>query len=208
MRRLIIIGASGHGKVVADIARLNGYTDRAFLDDNPCLQEVMGIPVLGSTASFPIDADADYFVAIGNSKIRRTLQEKISSADGRVISLVHPSAVVADSSTLGQGTVVMAGAVINPCVRIGEGCIINTAASVDHDCVVGDYSHISVGAHLAGAVEVGSECWFGIGAVVSNNLSICNGCIIGAGAVVVRNLINPGTYVGIPARMLGAVHES
>lgn len=199
MNRLIIIGASGHGKVVADIAKLSGYTDIAFLDDAPGLELVSGYPVLGAVSAFSAYLQDDFFVAIGNSDIRRRIQDEIASSGARLVTLIHPSAVVAQDVVIGEGTAVMAGAVINPSVRIGRGCIVNTSASVDHDCVIGDFSHISVGAHLAGTVSIGDGTWVGIGAVVSNNISICSDCMIGAGAVVVKSIDAGGKYYGIPA---------
>lgn len=202
MNRLIIVGASGHGKVVADIARRNGYSDIAFLDDAPGLEEVSGYPVLGAVSMCSEFLQDDFFVAIGNSDIRRRIQDEITSSGARLVTLIHPSAVVAQDVAIGEGSAVMAGAVINPSVRIGRGCIVNTSASVDHDCAVGDFVHISVGAHLAGTVSIGDGTWIGIGAVVSNNISICQGCMIGAGAVVVKDIQGPGTYIGIPARLM------
>lgn len=196
MKRLLIIGASGHGKVVADIARLNGYQKIAFLDDDPAAKQCGQYPVIG-TSSDVRNIDGDVIVAIGNAKIRRRIQCSVGSE--RIITLIHPSAVVSDAQ-IGCGTVIMAGAVINPGAVIGEGCIINTSSSVDHDCRVGDYVHIAVGAHVAGSVEIGDETWIGAGATVSNNMSICPGCMIGAGAVVVSSIGISGTYVGIPAR--------
>ncbi len=193
MNRLIIIGASGHGKVVVDIARLCGYTDIVFLDANPALTTCAGYPVAGSDARVT-DMAGDLFVAIGSAAVRRSVMERFPNRHFPVLR--HPSAVIADGVTLGPGSAVMAGAVI------GTGCIINTASSVDHDCVLGDYCHVSVGAHLAGTVSVGDETWIGAGATVSNNIRICGGCMIGAGAVVVRDIELRGTYVGVPARRI------
>lgn len=198
MKRLLIVGASGHGKVVADIARLSGYGDITFLDDNPEIKQCGGYPIIGRSSQVN-GLDGDVIVAIGNAKIRRRIQERISAE--RLVTLFHPNAVVS-SAQIGRGTVVMAGAVINPDAVIGEGCIINTASSVDHDCRIGSYVHIAVGAHIAGSVEIGDETWIGAGATVSNNLTICADCMIGAGAVVVRDITQLGTYVGVPAKRL------
>ena len=140
--RLFIIGASGHGKVVADIALLNGYTDIAFLDDNESLTECAGWPVIGKTKEAP---DGEVFIAIGNSTIRKQLLELYS--DRTVPVLIHPNAVIARDVQIGKGTVVMAGAIINSGSIVGKGVIVNTSSSIDHDCFVGDYSHISVDAH-------------------------------------------------------------
>lgn len=195
--KLVIIGASGHGRVVADIARKNGYDEIVFLDNNPNLTSCAGYPVLG-TDSLASRLDGDLFVAIGNGKIRRTLMERERGRKFPI--LIHPSAVVADDVEVGRGSVVMAGAVINPGAKIGQGVIVNTCASVDHDCCVDDYVHVSVGAHLCGTVTVGAETWIGAGATVINNVDVCRESMIGAGAVVIKSICEPGTYVGVPAR--------
>jgi len=196
MNRLIIIGASGHGKVIADIAVKNGYNDIVFLDDNETNTECAGFPVIGRTQKAN-DLKGDKIVAIGNAIIRKKIQENIDT-----ITLIHPDAVIGRRVKIGKGTVIMAGVVINSDTEIGNGCIINTASSIDHDCVVKDYSHIAVGAHLCGTVHIGKGTWVGAGATVSNNISICDNCTIGAGAVVISNIEESGTFVGVPAMLI------
>ncbi len=196
MNRLIIIGASGHGKVVADIAVQNGYKDIVFLDDNENVKECTGWPVVGKCNEAP---KGELFVAIGNAKIRKRLSEHYK--DRKQPVLIHPSAIISSNVKIGEGTVVMAGVVINPSAEIGKCCIINTTSSVDHDCVVGDYCHIAVGAHLCGTVVVGDRTWIGAGSIISNNVNICEDCIIGAGAVVINNIDEYGIYVGVPAKI-------
>lgn len=196
MNRLIIIGASGHGKVVADIAVLNGYKDIVFLDDDEGTKYCAGCPVVGKSTEAP---EGEVFIAVGNAKTRKRLMERYEDRTQPV--LIHPSAVIADDVKIGQGSVVMAGAVINPGTVVGRGVIVNTTSSVDHDCVLGDFVHVAVGAHLCGTVTVGDVTWIGAGATISNNVNICGGCTIGAGAVVVKDIDIPGTYVGIPAKM-------
>lgn len=199
MRKLAIIGASGHGKVVADIARKNGYKEIVFLDDDESIHECGGYPAIGKSSEAGT-IDADIIVGIGNAGIRKRIQESVP--EEKLVTLIHPDAVIAEDVAIGAGTVVMAGAVINSGARIGKGCIINTCSSVDHDCKVGDYVHISVGSHLCGTVSVGSGTWIGAGATVSNNISICPDCMIGAGAVIVKNIDSAGTYMGVPARRI------
>ncbi len=198
MNKLIIIGASGHGRVVADIAVLNGYKDIVFLDNDPEIKTCAGYPVLGPD-TMTSELDGDVFIAVGNAKIRQKLMER--DAERTFPVLVHPNAVVAKGVEIGEGSVVMAGAVINPGAKIGKGCIINTSSSVDHDSVVSDYCHVSVGAHISGTVVVGTGTWIGAGATVSNNINICGGCLIGAGAVVIKDINEPGTYVGVPVKI-------
>lgn len=195
LKKLIIIGASGHGKVIADIAIRNGYEDIVFLDDDENVKECAGFPVIGKTRE-ALQLDGDKIVAIGNPKIRERIQEDISG----IVTLIHPDAVISRRVEIGEGSVIMAGAVVNTDVVIGKGCIINTAASVDHDCMLGDFVHVSVGSHLSGTVNVGKRTWIGAGATVSNNVNICGDCMIGAGAVVIKDIDKPGTYIGVPAR--------
>lgn len=197
VKRLVIIGASGHGKVIADIARKNGYKEIVFLDDDESVHECGGYPVIGKSSEAGT-IDADIIIGIGNAGVRKTIQESVDK--NKIVTLIHPDAVVAEDVVMGAGTVVMAGAVINPGTHIGKCCIINTCSSVDHDCKVGDYVHISVGSHLCGTVSVGNETWIGAGATVSNNVNICSDCMIGAGAVVIKDIKESGTYVGVPVK--------
>lgn len=200
-KSIVIIGASGHGKVVADIARKTGYKKIIFLDDNTHLTSCGEYPVEGPITGYRT-YDCDMVVAIGNAEVRQRLQTELMNAGKQLATLIHPAAVLGENVVLGKGTVVMAGAVVNPYVVIGKGCIINTCASVDHDCMIDDYAHISVGAHLAGNVHVGKGTWIGIGATINNNISITSGCMIGAGAVVIHNIRIEGTYAGVPAKRL------
>ncbi len=200
--RLMIIGASGHGKVVADIAERCGYSTISFLDDDKNKENCGKHKVIGISLDFGkfVDINTAFFVAIGNAVARQNIQKMIVDAGGEITVLVHPDAVMADDVKIGKGSVVMAGTVINTGTVIGEGCIINTASSVDHDCTIGHFVHIAVGAHLAGTVKVEDYTWIGAGSTISNNVKICGKCTIGAGAVVVNDINVSGTYMGIPAR--------
>ncbi len=202
--KLIIIGASGHGKVVADIAiKINKWQSITFLDDDESIKTSMGLEVIGKTADAFINKDeADFFVAIGSNITRGKIQEKLIEQGLNVVSLIHPSAIIGTDVEIGIGTAVMAGVVINSSSRIGKGCIINTSSSLDHDNMIEDYAHISPGVKVAGTVKVGKGSWIGIGSVISNNVNICSGCKVGAGAVVVKDITEPGTYVGIPVRKI------
>ncbi|MDC7278759.1 MULTISPECIES: acetyltransferase [Pseudobutyrivibrio] len=204
MKSIAIMGASGHCKVVADLALLNGYDDIVFVDKNPEIDMLGEYPVADEDTDldYYIEKKYDFVVGIGEASIRRKVQEMLESKGVNIVTLIHPAAVVAYDVEIGAGTVVMAGAVVNPGTTIGKGCIINTSSSVDHDNVIGDYCHISVGAHTAGTVTMGDNCWLGIGAIVSNNIDICSDVFMGAGTVVVKNLTVAGRYFGIPARRL------
>lgn len=202
MKDLVILGASGHGKVVADTACcMKKYNRIIFLDDDREKKECMGFPVEGVFLDYGKYMEtAEFIVATGNSNIREIWTERLKRSGAKLAILIHPSATVSRFAKIESGTIVMAGAVVNAETKIGQGVIVNTCASVDHDCEIGDYCHISVGAHLAGTVSVGKHTWIGIGAVVRNNLSICENCMIGAGAVVVKKIMKSGTYVGVPAK--------
>ncbi|PER35107.1 acetyltransferase [Bacillus cereus] len=203
-KKLLIIGASGHGKVIADIAlKMNKWQSIAFLDDNENVKSSMGREIIDNSASISkyVD-DYDFFVGIGNNVVREKIQRKLETEGASISVLIHPGAIIGEQVYLEAGTVVMAGAVINCCTKIGKGCIINTASTVDHDNVIEDYVHISPGANLAGTVKVGRSTWLGIGSVISNNVNIAGNCKIGAGTVVIKDVTESGTYVGVPARRL------
>ncbi len=201
---LIIIGAGGHGKVLADIAAsMNQWKQIAFLDDHSYASSCLGFPILGTSERIAEFTDqADFILGIGNNARRKDMQEQLARSGCSIATMTHPAATIGREVMLGEGTVVMAGAVINCSTRIGRGCIINTSSSIDHDNDIGDYVHISPGAHLAGSVTVGELSWIGIGASVINNISITSDSIVGAGAVVVQNVTEQGTYVGVPARRI------
>jgi len=201
---LIIIGASGHGKVIADIAsRMNKWLNIYFLDDDASINECTGLKVIGRLIdASKYKAEADFFVAIGNNYTREKIQENLIAEGVSLATIVHPNTAIGNRVEIGMGTVVMAGVVINSSSNIGKGCIINTHSSVDHDNVIEDYVHISPGVNLAGTVRVGKGSWIGIGGVVNNNITICNNCQLGAGTVVIKNIIESGLYVGVPAKKI------
>lgn len=199
-KRLVIIGAGGHGKVIADIALKNGYTDIVFVDDNS-KGECMGFPIVGTTSDVEKlnDGNAEFVIGIGNNATRKRLAEQF---EVNWATLIHPSAQIAVNVSIGKGTVVMAGAVINVCSSVGDHCIINTCAVVEHDNTICDYAHISPGAVLGGTVRVGERTHIGIGATAKNNIDVCSDVVVGAGAVVVKNISLSGTYIGVPARKI------
>lgn len=198
-----ILGASGHGKVVAEIAALNGYTDIEFFDDRwPALRDIEGWCVSGDSASLHknIERFELVVVAIGNNQVRLEKQRALSAAGAQLSVLIHPRAVVSQYSYIGVGSVVMANAVINPFANIGQACIINTSATVDHDCQLADAVHVSPGCNLAGGVKVGSCSWIGIGSQIKQLVTIGTGVTVGAGATVVNDIPSCRTVVGTPAR--------
>ena len=205
-KKVIIIGASGHGKVIADIIKKSNDELIGFLDDNMDIQGNVifdNKKVLGTTKEKDIEKYKDYYfiIGIGSNRIRKIISEKYP--DLKWYTAIHPNAVIANEVTIEEGTVIMAGVVINPGTEVGKHCIVNTCSSLDHDNILEDYVHISPGSHLAGTVKVGQSSWICAGVTIINNINIANNTIIGAGATVIRDIDEEGnTYVGVPVRKL------
>lgn len=203
MKRLSILGASGHGKVVADIAECCGWQAIEFFDDAwPTVQKSGAWKVVGDTNALigQLENYDGTVVAIGNNRIRYEKIQDLKASGARLVILIHPSAEVSKYALLGLGSVVMAGVVVNADAKIGDGAILNTCCSVDHDCNLGEAVHVSPGARLAGGVHVGDRSWIGIGSSVRQGIDIGSNVMVGAGAAVTRNIPNGVTAVGVPAR--------
>ncbi len=204
MRKLLIIGAGGHGSVVADAAQESGeWEEIAFLDDKFPDSSSNGVwQIIGTEAETTLFKDEydDLIVAIGDSEKRLGLLEKYKHKGFKLVNVIHPSAYVSENALLDVGCVVFANAVININTKIGAGSIVNTSSSVDHDCELGDGVHVSPGAHLAGNVRVGKLSWIGIGSCVTHGVTIGKGVNVGAGAVVINDLPDDITAIGVPAK--------
>lgn len=204
MSVLLIIGAGGHGKVVADAALATGHWDDVvFLDDAwPEKQTNGSWAIHGKIDQFPDwkRLCANAVVAIGNNHLRMALQSKLVAAGLEVATIVHPSAQVSPFAKLGVGTVVFANAVINVDAQVGDAAIINTAATIDHDCCLGKGVHVAPGANIGGGVIVGNCSWIGIGATIRHYTQIGADVTVGAGAVVISDILDGVTAVGCPAR--------
>lgn len=210
-QKVVIIGAGGHGKVVADILTrtVEQGGSLGFIDDSETVRgrTVVGLPVLGGMSElrelYLSNPALSVVIAIGDNDLRKKKAEEIHELGIGFASAIHPGAVVAAGVTIGEGTVIMAGAVINAESVIGRHVIVNTSSSVDHDCVVKDFAHISPGSHLGGGVLVGKGAQVGIGAAVLPGCRVGDGALVGAGAVVVDD-IPPGVVAkGIPAVAAG-----
>jgi sugar O-acyltransferase (sialic acid O-acetyltransferase NeuD family) len=205
--KLLIAGAGGHGRVVAEAALASrAFSSAAFLDDRFPMggATIEEWPILGSLDQLEeLSSTFQAFAAgIGDPALRISLLGRARKSGLRCAPIIHPTASVSTHCSIGEGTVVIAGACINVGVRIGEACIINTGASVDHDCVLAEAVHICPGAHLAGDVQIGPRTWFGIGAVARQGIRIGADAAIGAGAVVIRDVPDNATVAGNPAREL------
>ncbi len=188
---LILLGAGGHARVVADLARMAGWRIAGFVDPaRPAGEDIQDAAVLG--ADFTENAgwmrDCFMIAAIGDNVVRRREHGRLIAAGARVPALVPPSAVVSAFATLEPGAVVMAGAVVQAGAWVGAAAVINTAASVDHDCHIGEAALIAPGATLCGGVRVGALTLIGAGATVAPNVRIGRAALVGVGAVVVDDL--------------------
>jgi len=195
---LILYGASGHGKVILDILSSNGLKPDSIWDDAP-KGVFAGYGVITPALDNP--QDKQVVISIGDSAIRKTIAERIGDRCG-FIAVVHTSAIVAPSSRVSAGTVVMPNAVINADSNVGAHVIVNTAAIIEHDCTIGDFVHISPNATLCGNVSVGEGTHIGAAAVVIPGIKIGSWCKIGAGAVVIKDVPDGATVVGNPGRII------
>lgn len=206
-QKLVILGAGGHAKVVLDTALLmRKWSEIVFVDDfHNSENHFMGIPLLGDSSLLGKSICPDQYdavVAVGDNVVRGRMLNLAKELGFTLPCLYHPSAIISQFATIGEGSVLFAQTVVNADAKIGRGAIINTASSVDHDSVLGDFVHISPGARLAGNTHVGDFSWVGIGSCTREGSTIGNHCIVGAGAVVLGDLPDNTTAVGIPAKAL------
>ncbi len=199
-----LYGASGHSKVIADILLSNNVLIEKIIDDNPKIETILGIKVYKNTNS-DFDENSNWIISIGNNKVRKMLSAKLNLCFSTAI---HKNAVISNYSTLDEGTVVMAGAIINPDVKVGKHCIINTNAVIEHDCVLEDFVHISPNASLAGGVTIGEGSHVGIGATIIQGVSVGKWVTIGAGTVILKDVPNFVTIVGNPGRIIKNTQEN
>lgn len=200
--QLAILGASGHGKVVADTAVLLGYECVFFDDAYPEKHTNEHWPIVGTGAQLTerLLEFTGVAVAIGNNVIRAEKLTELKGLGAVLPSLIHPSAVVSKYAEIGEGSVVFAGVVVNAFTKVGIGAILNTGCTLDHDCQLGDAVHISPGANLAGGVTVADCAWVGIGASVKQLVAIGNDAVVGSGAVVLKDVPTDAVMVGNPAK--------
>ena len=205
MTKLIIIGAGGHGRVVADCALVtNKYQQIVFLDDcYPQRNKNALWPIIGPLGDFTQHIDnAVFFVAFGNNQLRQAIYKQLKAANATIVSIIHPSAAISSNAHIGKGVAVFANATINIASTIDDGCIINTSATIDHDCTLAPFVHISPNAAIAGGVNIGELSWIGINATVIECLTIAANTQVGAGAVIIKNTEENSLNVGVPAQRI------
>lgn len=203
-KKVIIVGAGGHCKVILDILLANQEYEIAGLIDQNQEKKQLGISVIGDDNALHdiFRRGISYaFVAIGNNPLRKKLCLYLREIGYELVNAISPDAVVSSHCKIGQGVAVMPGAVVNVETCLGDGCIINTNASVDHECTIGDFAHVAPGAALSGCVTVGELSFLGTGCRVIDRVSIGQGVMLGAGAVAISSIPDFCTAVGVPARI-------
>lgn len=212
-KKIIIMGAGGHAKVIADIIEKSSDILLGFLDDTKPKDEVIikekQYKVIGKIDEC-VDMqsennDIEFIIGIGSNIIRKNISQKYHNL--KYYTAVHPSSQIALDVEIGEGTVLMANSCINTSAKIGKHCIINTGAIVEHDNEISNFVHISPKATLCGTVKIGELTHIGAGSTIKNNTNICNNCVIGAGAVVVKDIKKSATYIGVPAKEMIIIRE-
>ncbi len=199
---IYIIGAGGHGQVVADAILKEGFSVRGFFDDGiPAGKIVEGIPVLGEIA-LAKKISGKFVIAIGDNKIRKDIASFLNFPDEKYFTVIHPSAVIGKGVEIGAGSMIIGGVVINVCSVIGRHTIINTSASIDHHSLIRDFVHFAPGSHTGGNVVVEEGVFVGLGSSLIHNVKIGKWAVIGAGAVVINNISPYSVSVGVPARII------
>lgn len=205
---LFVFGASGHAKVVIDVARRCGLDVNWLLDDDPTRHgsTILGVPVVGGREvleTFSRNA-VQGIVAVGANEARIRIARWLQHIGFSLATLIDPASIVSSTATVGAGTVVMPGAVINAEARIADHVIINTAATIDHDCVIEEGAHVAPGSHLCGNVHVGRAAMIGAGSVVIPSVNVGNGATIGAGSTLLKDVPEHVRAAGCPCRILKA----
>jgi sugar O-acyltransferase (sialic acid O-acetyltransferase NeuD family) len=199
--KLVLVGSGGHASVVLDAAQqMNRWSSFVVLDETPKGLVLSVDDTYHQRVTYK--ETCDFIVAIGDNLVRERKTTELLREGYSLATIIHPSAVVASSVLIEEGSCVFAGAILNPHVRIASGVIVNTSASIDHHSNIGSFAHVCPGAVLAGGVVVGDRCFVGAGAVISNQVSVTSDVTLGAGCVVIESIKESGTYVGVPARKL------
>lgn len=191
---MYLYGASGHAKVIIDIIKAQGGVVEGLVDDNPSLRKLVDIPILHDITGL-----SPFIISIGNCRIRKMVAERLNC---EFAIAIHPSAIISSTVTIGEGTVVMQGAIIQTEVQIGKHCIINTKASIDHECVVSNYVHIAPGCTISGNVYIGEGTWVGVGTTIIQGVHVGKNCFIGAGSVIIKDIPDNCKAYGVPCKIV------
>lgn len=192
---ITLYGAGGHCKVVLDILESIGLKVDRIVDDSPTGKLFMGFPL--SKPDFIYDKA---IITIGNCAVRKQIVDRIEV--NNYLTAIHPSSIICSNVPVGEGSVIVHGAIVQSSAKIGRHCILNTKSSVDHDAVINDFVHIASGATICGASEIGECTWIGAGSVIKQGIHIGKNCMIGAGSVVVKNIPNNVVAFGNPCKVI------
>jgi len=210
-KRIVVYGAGGHGKLVADVLIAQGHSIDGFVDDNPSRsgQIVLGLPVALSQSLWQHAAQQPFSVVlgVGNNRARKKIAERCAEAGIEILTVIHPTAMISKTASIGVGTAIMAGVVVNPDAHIGPGVILNSGAVVEHDVVLGPYAHISTNAALGGGSAVGELSVVGVGASMRPLARVGAAAIVGAGSVVIGDVPDGVVARGVPARVVREVSD-
>lgn len=196
--KITLYGASGHAKVIIDILKSASIEVETVIDDNPKSKTIVGIDIIKSE-DFDFKNLKSTLISIGNNRVRKLLSANLNTI---FVNAIHPTAIFSKFASIGEGSVVMAGAIINPEAKIGNHCIINTGAIIEHDCIIDNFAHISPGVSLAGNVSVGEGAHIGIGAIVIQGIKIGKWTTIGAGAIIIKDVPDYAVVVGNPGKII------
>ncbi|MDT2813654.1 acetyltransferase [Vagococcus carniphilus] len=202
MKNLVIIGAGGHGKVCAELAKdMDKWEGIFFLDDSyPQKKSCLNFKIIDVVSAAHKYKEKDFFVAIGDNRKRQAVLELLKKNKLNIVSLVHPTAYISQFTKIGYGTSVHQNCVLNTDSKIGVGCIINTSTVVEHDNQIGDYVHLSPNVTLGGNVSIGNFCWIGIGSTIINNVKVEKNVILGAHSLILNEVKSDGVYYGVPSK--------
>jgi len=204
-----IFGAGGHGKVAAQVLEAAGFEIAGFLDDSAQRwgETLLGIKILGGRELISRLPKAGILIAIGDNRARRALYLEFKRSGFKPVTALHPGAQIHSTVEIGEGTLILPGAVVNVDAKIGANCIVNTLAGIDHDCRIADHTHLAPRTCLGGGVSVGEETLIGIGSVILPGRVVGSFATVGGGAVVTRDVPDHATVVGVPAKIIKKVEE-
>lgn len=191
---MYLYGAGGHAKVILDILNEKNINVLKIFDRDKSISRFMNIPVEHDKAESPL------IISIGDNRVRKRIVLELSGTD--YCTAISNSAIVSNSSKIGEGSVVMQGVIIQSSVSVGKHAIINTGSTIDHDCKINDYVHIAPGCNLCGNVSVGEGTIVGVGSVIIPGIKIGKWCVIGAGSVVTKDIPDNVVAVGNPCRII------
>ena len=201
---LVVIGTGGHAISVANVARSAGFSVKYFVDENKRFDKLLGITLIGDISELANIHEHWFCIAVGDNAARERIFTQLSAKYSNLIfpSLIHSSAILSDYTEIGEGTVVMPGAVVGPNSRIGKFCILNTHSSIDHDSSMSDYSSLAPGVVTGGTVGIGVRSAISIGAVIKHGIKVGDDCVVGANSYVDKDLSSCLVAYGTPARVV------